>query len=166
MTIRAVSRRYIRRQHCFTGGRIASLPSMNRWMSSSSSSGSGDTIINNTAKRPIQSTERGEGIKTALIVERRQQSSLLFVKYYGKIRSFGSKGGEGEMEVVKRSEDVKQAAAAPGWFATRFIKEHDPYKRELEWTFHAWHWGLLGLHLLVVWWFVHKNYENHLKVNL
>ncbi len=153
MTMRTVIR-HTRRQHCFNGGRIG-LPSMNRWMSSG-----GGTIINNTTKS-LPNTKGG--IKTALIVERRRP--LLFVKYDGKMRSFGSKG-EGEKEVVTLSEDVKQGqAAAPGWFATRFIKEHDPYKRELEWTFHAWHWGLLGLHLLVVWWFIHKNYENHLKVS-
>ncbi len=151
MAMRMVSR-HTRRLHCFTGGRIG-LPSMSRWMSSSS-----DTIINTTKLSP---TTKGR-IKTALIIDR--QWHLGFAKKYGVKRSFGSKG-EGEKTAVTLSENVKQPPAVPGWFATRFIKEHDPYKRELEWTFHAWHLGLLAFHLLVVWWFIHKNYESHLKVS-
>ncbi len=122
-------------------------------MSSSSS-----TIINTTKLSPTIKRR----MKTALIIDRLRH--LGFAKSNGVKRSFGSKG-EGEKTAVTLSENVKQPADAPGWFATRFMKEHDPYKRELEWTFHAWHLGLLGIHLLVVWWFIHKNYESHLEVS-
>ncbi len=159
IAIRMASR-HVRRLHCFTEGRIR-LPSMNRWMSSSSG-----TIINTTKLSPP--TTKGR-TKTTLTFDR--QWHLGLARNFGGVeRYFGSKG-EGEEKgvavVTSLTENVKQqlSSNAPGWFATRFMKEHDPYKRELEWTFHAWHVGLLGIHLLIVWWFIHKNYESHLKVS-
>ncbi len=152
VTMRIVSR-HTRRLRCFTGGRIG-LPLIRRWMTSS-----GTIIVNATKLLP---TTKG-GIKTSANVEKQRYFLLAAKKKYNAKSSFRSKG-EGVKDVTPL-EDAKPPAAAPGWFATRFIKENDPYKRELEWTFHAWHWGLLGLHLLVVWWLIHKNYESHLKVS-